>query len=263
MTIPPTGSVMPVATERREHQRAGQRGDHLPWQPDRSESASDGCAGYAERLDGVSARASPSADRTQVGGRVYAPTGRPAPIARLPGGRRGEAASDGGGGQTQRSSDPTVTQAGHLGQECCPDDLDHVEAAEQRGGWDQHVRRLARPAARARKRRRRRPSGQRSSCSLANPLGPSTPPAHDGHHRRPSRSRASTSSGWSPTASTLESSLPDSRPNPPRPALSAGRVNSCCGSSDTATRQRGQCPSRSPSSWWPRIASPSSFDAGC
>ena len=40
-----------------------------------------------------------------------------------------------------------MTQPGRLGQECRADDLDEIEAPEQRGAWDQHVRRPARPAA--------------------------------------------------------------------------------------------------------------------
>ena len=185
----------------RSHARLGQ--------PDRAESANDGCSGYAERLDGVSARASASGDRTEVGVVSMGQLGGQRPQLGGPATEAAKPASDGGSGQAQGGSDATVTQAGRLGQERRADDLDHIEAAEQRGRRDQHVRRLTRPAARA-------SEAQAPAAVWAVKLTLAREPPEGEHpvgarraRKPPLRSRASTCSGWSATASTLESSLPD------------------------------------------------------
>jgi hypothetical protein len=195
------------------------------WQPAAAvtEVANDGCRGYAKCLNGVRARASPRSDWTEFGVVSVSDLGAQRPQLGGPAAEATKPAADSGGRHAQRGGDATVTQAARLGQECGTDDLDHIEASEQR------VRR---------KRRRRRPSGPRSSRSRANPQGPSTPSQQDGHRRRPMRSRASTQSGWLATASTLEFALPDPRPNPPQPVLPAGRGNSCCGWSSMPARLR-------------------------
>lgn len=129
------------------HQCVGDRGDHPPGRLDRTEPANNGCRGYAKCLDGVRVGASSRSDWTEFGVVSVSDLGGQRPQLGGPAAEAAKPAADRGGRHAQRGGDATVTQAARLGQECGTDDLDHIEASEQRGRRDQHVRRPASPAA--------------------------------------------------------------------------------------------------------------------